>query len=97
LEVPNVGGNNDSEETPTLAFPDKSAVDRNDDKVAPVLGSNNVTQPPPPPGVNAEHGFVVVTLTIYFIFFFSECIIIYSSCSQIVVVFEGLERREKKR
>jgi hypothetical protein len=60
-------GKIDRVETPILALPDKSAVDRKDDRIEPVLGSNKVTHPPPPPGVNAEHGFVVVIPTIYFI------------------------------
>mmetsp|Transcript_5012 Transcript_5012/g.11961 ORF Transcript_5012/g.11961 Transcript_5012/m.11961 type:complete len:98 (+) Transcript_5012:2363-2656(+) len=71
-EIEKLEGNCDKENIPMPALPDRSALDRSDDKMAPVFGSNRVKEPPPPPGVTLDDGFVVVTLTMYFIFAFEN-------------------------
>jgi hypothetical protein len=66
-------GKDDKEEIPIPAFPDISTLDLRDDKTAPVFGSNRVKHPPPLlPVVAVDEGFVVVTPTMYLIFFFSS-------------------------
>ena len=67
----NSDGKDDREEIPIPARPDRSALDRSDDKTAPVFGSRRVREPPPPPGVTFDDGFVVVTLRMYFAISFS--------------------------
>ena len=55
------------EDMPIAVLPDKSALVRIDDSIAPVCGQRIVKDPPPPLGVTVAEGFVVETQTIFLV------------------------------
>ena len=55
------------EDMPIAVLPDKSALVRIDESIAPVCGQRIVKDPPPPLGVTVAEGFVVETQTIFLV------------------------------